>query len=89
MATFFAVAVVFANDSSVISKTLGACCFGIASAWPRLAGFISMNAKVCSSSYTLKDGISPEIILQKIQSSDMGLSYIVSVACVKVLDLHH
>src|SRR5919106_4642933 len=43
------------------------------SAWPRVHGLMSMNATVCSSSWTVSDGSSPATILQKMQSSAMAV----------------
>ena len=45
---------------------------GITSAWPRVQGLMSMNAIVCSSSWTISAGSSPATILQKMQSSRHG-----------------
>src|SRR5437763_14177318 len=46
---------------------------GTTSACPRVAGAMSMNASVRSSSSTIVDGRSPAMILQKMQSgSDIG-----------------
>src|SRR5688572_6584552 len=41
-------------------------------ACPRVHGLMSMNAIVCSSSWTISEGISPAAILQKMQSSGMA-----------------
>ena len=51
-------------ESSSISSICWACFLGITRVWPLVTGNMSRNAYVSSSSYTLFDLISPEIILQ-------------------------
>src|SRR5436190_5547875 len=63
-----AAAVVAARSSSPISSRSRECSRGTTRRWPRVAGLMSMNATVRSSSATLVAGISPATILQNRQS---------------------
>ena len=46
----------------------GTCRRGTTRAWPRCQGLTSRKAYACSSEYTPRDGMSPLMILQKMQS---------------------
>src|SRR5258707_8636458 len=67
LATLAAVRAVAAKSSGTISNTFGACAFGITKACPSWTGLMSMKASVSASSNSLKHGISPATILQKMQ----------------------
>ena len=45
------------------------CSLGIIKTWVGAVGFMSLNARTWSFSYTISPGISPSLILQKRQSS--------------------
>ena len=51
-----------------ISSILRKCFLGTTKVCPEVTCEISKKARTCSSSYTLEAGISPAIILQKMQS---------------------
>src|SRR4051794_33564263 len=63
-----AASIVRSRSSSAISNRSAECVRGTTSAWPRVAGFMSMNATVCSSESTICAGTSPATIPQKRQS---------------------
>ena len=56
-----------------MSRTSVACSRGITSRWPRVAGLMSMNAIVRSSSCTRVEGTSPATILQNRQSGSAAI----------------
>src|SRR3954464_5818722 len=63
-----AAAATAARSSASIAPRSGAWRRGTTRAWPRVAGLMSMNATVRSSSATIAPGISPATILQNRQS---------------------
>ena len=62
-------AIVCSRSSSEISIRSAEWRRGITSAWPRVAGLMSMKATVCSSESTISAGASPATIAQKMQSA--------------------
>src|SRR3954465_2506645 len=66
-ASRFAAAATAASSSSAICRRSVAWRRGTTSACPRVAGLMSMNATVRSSSSTIVDGRAPGTILQKMQ----------------------
>ena len=63
-----AASIVRSRSSSGISSRSAECSRGITSAWPAVAGLMSMKATVCSSESTISAGSSPATIAQKMQS---------------------
>src|SRR4051795_5239060 len=68
IASRWAVAATAARSSASIAPRSGVWRRGTTRAWPRVAGLMSMNATVRSSSATIVPGNSPATILQKMQS---------------------
>ena len=64
-----------------MSRRSVACSRGITSRWPRVAGLMSMNAIVRSSSCTRVDGTSPATILQNRQSGSAAIDRRRVLAC--------
>src|SRR5436189_5490324 len=63
-----AASIVHCRSSSETSMRSAECSRGTTSAWPRVAGLMSMKATVCSSEPTICAGTSPATIPQKRQS---------------------
>src|SRR4051812_7605800 len=61
-----------ARSSGSISSRSRACARGTTSAWPRVAGLMSMNVTVRASLATIVAGISPATILQNRQSGSVA-----------------